>query len=71
MIHVIIERANLAEAKELARAVYQQAIRSGRHVLMDAPGDLRTNLPERSLSAVEILISARLAPQHNVTTTTS
>lgn len=61
MIHVSIERHDLREAVTLARSVYIQACEAGRHVLMDAPGDFRTNMPERRLSAADIVITARQA----------
>lgn len=61
MIHITIERNDLAEATRLAREVYQLQVEQGRHVLLDAPGDFRTSFPERRLSAADVLITARQA----------
>lgn len=68
MIHVTIERANIALATQLAREAYQRAVQAGRHAILDAPGDLRTNLPERRLSAADVLFSARAITQSPTTT---
>lgn len=59
MLHITIERTDLAEATRLARDVYQLQIEQGRHVLLDAPGDFRASIPERRLSAADVLITAR------------
>ncbi len=63
MMHVTVERPTLADAIALARQLYLQAIKSGRHVLLDTPGDFRTNLPERRLSSADVLITARQSQQ--------
>lgn len=59
MIHVLIERANLAEATELARSVYAELVKNGRYALLDAPGDLRVSQTGRPLSEIDVLVQAR------------
>lgn len=59
MIHILIERANLAEATELARSVYTELTRAGRYALLDAPGDLRVSQTGRPLSEIDVLVQAR------------
>lgn len=59
MIHVIIERANLAEATELARSVYAELAKADRYALLDAPGDLRVSQTGRPLSEIDVLVQAR------------
>ena len=53
MNHIIVERA------DVARKLYLQAAQEGQHAILDAPGDFRTNLPERRLSAADVLVSVR------------
>ena len=65
MIHFIVERQEMASAIAEAMSVYRTAVLAGRHVLRDAPGDFRTNLPERRLSAAHVLISARVTTESN------
>lgn len=70
MLHITIERADITEATRLAREVYQLQVQRGRHVLLDAPGDFRTNLPERRLSAADVLVTARqFAPNTSISPT--
>jgi len=45
-------------AAALARKRYADACADGLHVLLDAPGDLRNNLPERRPSAADLLVTA-------------
>lgn len=59
MIHITIERQQLSEAARLARDLYQMQADQGMHVVLDIPGDLRTNMPDRLLSSAEVLITAR------------
>lgn len=59
MIHIVIEGIDLNQAISTAREVYVSQAALGRHVVLDAPGDLRTNLNERRLSAADVLITAR------------
>lgn len=59
MIHVLIERENLAEATELARSVYAELVKNGRYALLDAPGDLRVSQTGRPLSEIDVLVQAR------------
>ena len=59
VIHVIIERPDLAAAIAKARTIYNIAVRAERHVLLDAPGEFRTNWPTRRPSAADVLISVR------------
>lgn len=59
MIHVIIERQEPRDAADMASRVYLELVAAGRHVILDTPGDFRTNMPERRLSAAEILVTGR------------
>ena len=68
MIHVLIERANLAEATELARSVYTEITKAGRYALLDAPGDLRVSQTGRPLSEIDVLVQAREVKNINLNT---
>lgn len=59
VIHILIEHIDLNQAISTAREIYVSQAAHGRHVVLDAPGDLRTNLNERRLSAADVLITAR------------
>lgn len=59
MIHVLIERTNLAEATKLARSVYAELTKNGRYALLDAPGDLLVSQTGRPLSEIDVLVQAR------------
>lgn len=59
MIHVIIGRQEPRDAADMARRVYLELVAAGLHVILDTPGDFRTNMPERRLSAAEILVTGR------------
>lgn len=59
MIHVLIERASLTEATDLARSVYAELVRADRYALLDAPGDLRVSQLGRPLSEIDVLVQAR------------
>lgn len=58
-----------AQVVETARRHYTEQVAAGLHTIMDAPGDLRTSLPERRMSAADIIITAR--PDHGPLTTTT
>lgn len=55
---------------ERARQVYAEHTRAGRHVVLDAPGDLRNSLPERRLSAADVLITVTRTDENLSETTT-
>ena len=54
---------------EAARKQYAERVAEGLHTILDAPGDLRTSLPERRMSAADIIIIAR--PEEGPFTTTT
>lgn len=58
-------------AKAAARQRYTEHIAMGLHVILDAPGDLRNSLPERRMSAADVLITARQANTPISETTTN
>lgn len=58
------------QAKNLARQRYTERTAIGLHAILDAPGDLRNSLPERSMSAADVLITARVAEAPISETTT-
>lgn len=55
---------------DAARKHYAEHIAAGQHTILDAPGDLRTSLPERRMSAAEVIITARPDDGPLTTTTT-
>lgn len=61
MIHVIIERQDIRAAHDLAQGVYLQLVALGRHAIIDTPWAFSTNMPERRLSAAEVLVTARIS----------
>lgn len=65
MIHVIIESDN---GTDMAREVYALLSQTGRHVILDLPGDFRTSSPDRSLSSADVLVTARRDRQPTATT---
>lgn len=58
MIHIDI-RGPLACARSVGRQRFTEHATQGRHVVLEAPGDLSTNLPERRLSSADVLITVR------------
>jgi len=66
VISVIVQHVEPRVAADMARELYQHLSECGRHVILDTPGDFRTNLPERRLSAAQVLVLA----QQDTTTTT-
>ena len=58
------------QARDLARQRYSDHTLLGQHAILDAPGDLRSSLPERSMSAADVLITARVAEAPISETTT-
>lgn len=59
-----------AEVIEAARKQYAERVAEGLHTILDAPGDLRTSLSERRMSAADIIITARPDDGPFTTTTT-
>lgn len=60
MISVTVQHPEPRVAAEMARELYRLLIQdTGRHVILDAPGELRTNLPERRLSAADVLVKSQ------------
>lgn len=49
-------------AANLARQRYTEQTAAGLHALLDAPGDLRNSLPERRMSAADVLVTATDGP---------
>lgn len=60
----------MPDAANLARQRYTEQTAAGLHALLDAPGDLRTNLPERRMSAADVLVTAIDGPDPISETTT-
>lgn len=54
---------------DAARSHYAEQVEQGLHAILDAPGDMRTSLPERRMSAADVIITAR--PDHGPFTTTT
>lgn len=69
MKQIIITGPEMA-ASELARVHYAEQVAAGQHAILDAPGELRTSLPERRMSAADILITVRPDAGQLTTTTT-
>lgn len=63
MKHIIITGRPGCGHVERARQRYTEQMGKGRHVLLDAPGDLRNSRPECSMTAAQVLITARDADQ--------
>lgn len=59
-----------AQVIEAARKHYADETAAGLHAILDAPGDLRTSLPERRMSAADVIITARPDEGPFTTTTT-
>lgn len=60
MISVTVQHPEPRVAAEMARELYQLLIQvTGRHVILDAPGEFRANLPERRLSAADVLVKSQ------------
>lgn len=60
MISVTVQHPEPRVAAEMARELYRLLIQdAGRHVILDAPGEFRTNLPERRLSAADVLVKSQ------------
>lgn len=70
MKHIAIT-GPMPAAIDIARRRYAEQAAAGLHVLLDAPGDLRTNLPERRLSAADVLVTATAGPDPISETTTT
>ena len=67
MISVVIEHVEPSVAASMARQLYLQFAAEGRHVIIDTPFEFRTNLPERRLSAADIILKLLAAPQPTTT----
>ena len=59
MISVIIEHVEPTVAADMARQLYRHMAEEGRHVIIDTPFEFRTNLPERRLSAADVLVKSQ------------
>lgn len=69
MKHISITgRPSCASAR--ARQLYADSARAGLHVVLDAPGGLRNSLPERRLSAADVLITVTTTDEALSETTT-
>lgn len=52
------------------RQLYAEHTGQGLHTLLDAPGGIRNSLPERRVSAADVLITVRESAEPLKTTTT-
>ena len=69
-VKTIVITGPMPEAADLARRRYAEQAAAGRHVLLDAPGDLRNSLPERRMSFADVLVKAVNQPGEISETTT-